>query len=59
MTDFLKTKDAAEFLGIKPVTLYKLTSNRKIPFYRPNGKLMYFAIGDLVAYITRYRNESI
>jgi len=54
MDEYLKAKEACEFLGIKLPTLYQKTRNREIPFFKPNGKIMYFSKHDLEAYITRH-----
>lgn len=59
MDNFLTTKQACEFLGIKLPTLYQKTRNREIPFYKPNGKLMYFDKNDLQEYIIRHKFERI
>ncbi len=59
MQEFITSKEACEFLGIKPPTLYKLTSNRAISFYKPNGKMMYFDKGELEEYITKHHYPSI
>ena len=34
--------EAAKFLDLSPSHLYKLTSERKIPHFKPNGKKIYF-----------------
>lgn len=38
----LKLEAAAEYLGISKSHLYKLTSEKKIKFHKPNGKVVYF-----------------
>ena len=35
-------EEAAKFMGIARSSLYKMTSDQLIPFYRPNGKMIYF-----------------
>ena len=34
--------EAAKYLSISQSTLYKLSYQRKIPSYKPSGKLLYF-----------------
>ena len=58
-SEFLTTKQACDFLGIRPPTLYKLTRNREISFYKPNGKLMYFDRNELCQFVTRHRYPAI
>ena len=53
----LSVEEAAEFLNMKPSYLYKLTSDKKITFFKPLGKLIYFKRSDLEAFLLR--NESI
>ena len=38
----LNLNEASLYLGMSQSFLYKLTSNNKIPHYKPNGKLIYF-----------------
>lgn len=48
--DMLNSDEAAEYLGVGKSNLYKLTSNREIPFYKPGGKACYFKREDLDNY---------
>lgn len=48
---FLTRKEAAEYLGISSSAMGNICFNRKVRYYRPNGKDTYFAIADLDAYI--------
>ena len=40
---FVDVKTASQIIGVKPKTLYSWTSQRKIPHYRANGKLLFNA----------------
>ncbi len=51
--------EASEYLGISKSTLYKLTSQRKIPFHKPNGKLIYFQKSDLDNWALKNRNKPL
>lgn len=46
--EILTTSEAATYLGFKIGYLYKLTSENKIPFYKPNGGCIYFCKQELV-----------
>ncbi len=46
--EILTTSEAAMYLGFKIGYLYKLTSESKIPFYKPNGGCIYFCKQELV-----------
>ena len=51
-------QQAADFLGLKLNYLYNLVYNKKIPVYKPNGKILYFRESDLVAYAFRGRQAA-
>lgn len=38
----LSTTEACQYMGIAESYLYKLTSGKKIPHYKPNGRMIYF-----------------
>lgn len=40
--DVLTSEEVATYLGISKSYLYKLTSTRKIPHFKPFGKMCYF-----------------
>lgn len=48
--ELMNFKAAAEFLGIAEATLYKFTSERRIPHYK-RGKKLYFFRSELEAWI--------
>ena len=41
-SDLFNFVQTAQYLSISQSHLYKLTSNRKIPFHKPSGKYLYF-----------------
>ena len=47
--EVLTLQEAAQYMGIARSSLYKMTSNQTIPFYRPNGKLIFFEKDDITA----------
>ena len=56
--DLMTTTEAARYLGLKQSYLYKLMMRRAIPYYKPGGKLCFFAKADLDAWLTRVRVKS-
>ena len=40
--DVLTLEEAAKFMGIARSSLYKMTHEQTIPFYKPNGKMIFF-----------------
>lgn len=49
---YLTAKEAAAFLRIAMPTLYRLTAEKAIPFYKPIKKL-YFKKAELIEYINK------
>ena len=45
--DVLTLEEAAKFMGIARSSLYKMTHEQTIPFYKPNGKMIFFEKSDL------------
>jgi len=54
----LNLKEAAEYLNLSKTCLYHLTSARKIPFYKPNNKKIYFLKEDLRAWLLQRKISS-
>jgi excisionase family DNA binding protein len=55
----LNTEEAASFLGMTVDGLRGLTSKKLIPFYKPNGKNIYFDVDELVAWQKKNHFEPI
>ena len=53
--EVLSVEEASRFMDIARSSLYKMTSDRSIPFYRPNGKMIYFEKADILAWIRKNR----
>ena len=51
----LTLKEAAEFLDFSRSYLYRLTSQGRIPCYKPEGKRVYFDRAELVDWLKRNR----
>ena len=51
----LTIDDAAVLTGLSKSHLYKLTCSKQIPFYRPNGKLVYFDRQELEGWLKQNR----
>lgn len=49
--------EAAKYLSISQSTLYKLSYQRKIPSYKPSGKLLYFFKHELDEWIVKNGKE--
>ena len=51
----LTIDDAALLTNMSKSTIYKLTCSRQVPFYRPNGKLVYFDRQELESWLKQNR----
>ncbi len=49
--EVLTLEEAAIFLGMTKSAMYKMTHKQVIPFYRPNGKMVYFEKSELLAWL--------
>ena len=56
--DVLTLEEASLFLGLSRSALYKMTHNNVIPFFRPNGKMIYFEKAELLEWIRAHRVAS-
>ncbi|MGI8655423.1 MAG: helix-turn-helix domain-containing protein [Pyrinomonadaceae bacterium] len=39
--DFVGVKEIAKFLNLKPRSIYEKVAQKKIPFHKPTGKLLF------------------
>ena len=56
--EIISFTEACEYLDLSPSYLYKLTANRKVPFYIPNGKKLYFKREELDKWLTRNKVDT-
>lgn len=56
--NILSVREACEYMDISESFMYKLTHGKLLPYYRPNGKKIYFQKNDLEAWMTRNRQSS-
>jgi excisionase family DNA binding protein len=57
--EVLTLSESALYAGISKSYLYKLTSKRLIPFYRPETKLIFFKRTELDAWLLNKRSPSL
>ena len=57
--ELLTTTEAAAYLNISVSYLYKLTSQRLVAHFKPNGKKLVFRKEDLNKYLLRNRVSSL
>lgn len=56
--EVLTTSEASVYLGVSESYIYKLTSSKQIPHYKPNGKLVYFNRKELCEWAMRNRIQT-
>ena len=49
--EVLNLEEASMFLGISKSSLYKLTHNQTIPYFKPNNKMVYFEKTELLKWL--------
>lgn len=55
----LSFDEACKYCAISKSKMYKHTSSNNIPFYKPEGKLIFFKKEDLDSWLLRNRQSSI
>lgn len=58
LKNVLNFNEASTYLELSHSHLYKLTSAGNIPFYKPNGKKIYFNRAELDAWLLRNRSTT-
>ncbi len=58
MKDILNIDELQEYTGYQKSYLYKLTSSREIPFYKPSGKRLFFRKPEIDEWLLRNRNTT-
>lgn len=56
--EFLSIDECAEFTGLKKSTLYRLTHERRIPFFKPGGNRVFFKREDVIKWLKSNRISS-
>lgn len=54
----LTFEEGCQYTGLSKSWMYKLTSTGKIPFYKPEGRKIYFKKSDLEDWMLRNRQSS-
>lgn len=54
----LNMDEVSQYTGLSKLYLYKLTSKNKIPFYKPNGKIIRFKKDEIDQWLLRNRNST-
>jgi excisionase family DNA binding protein len=49
---YLTVKETAEYMGMAQQGIWKLCHEKRIRYYKPNGKRVFIALSDIEDYIT-------
>lgn len=55
----LNIEDVSVLTGLSKSTVYKMTSNHEIPYYKPNGKQVFFDRAEVEAWMKQNRVGSV
>ncbi|WP_368211523.1 helix-turn-helix domain-containing protein [Aeromonas sp. s10] len=53
--EVLSAEECAELLGVSVGYVYRQTSEKRLPFYKPNGKKIYFKRDELLDWLLSHR----
>lgn len=51
--EILTLREVEKYTGLSRSTIYKMTHEKRIPFYKPTGKLIYFKRLEVEAWMLR------
>ena len=57
--EVLNLEEAATFLGIAKSTLYKMTHENHLPYFKPSGKLIFFEKKALLDWVRGAKSKSV
>ena len=57
--NILTVDDLIDYTGYSQKQIYKLTSTRAIPHYKPNGRKLFFKRNEVDAWITKGRVKTM
>lgn len=57
--EFLSVEDVCTYLDISSSAVYKLSHNKTLPRYCPNGKKIYFRKSDIDAWVLNHKILSV
>ena len=57
--EVLNLPEASIYLDLSPSYIYKLTCKNEIPFFKPNGKKLYFNRLELNEWLLQNKSESV
>ena len=56
--EMLNVQELSDYIGMSTSSIYKLVYNNIIPFYKPNGKILYFDREEINAWLRQNKSQS-
>lgn len=56
--EMLNVQELADYIGMSSSSIYKLVYNNIIPFYKPNGKILYFDREEINHWLRQNKSQS-
>lgn len=57
--EMLNVQELSEYIGMSTSSIYKLVYNNIIPFYKPNGKILYFDREEINTWLRQNKSQSV
>lgn len=57
-SDLITVEQFASIFSVAPATVYAWVHQKRIPFYKPNARMLRFKRSEIEAYMTRNRSAS-
>lgn len=54
---FLTLEELSQYIGVSKHTLYMWNSKNKIPYYKPDGKIIFYKLEDVDSYVLDPKNR--
>lgn len=57
--EMLNVQELSDYIGMSTSSIYKLVYNNVIPFYKPNGKILYFDREEINTWLHQNKSQSV
>lgn len=56
--EMINVQELSDYIGMSTSSIYKLVYNNIIPFYKPNGKILYFDREEINTWLRQNKSQS-
>lgn len=57
--EMINVQELSDYIGMSTSSIYKLVYNNIIPFYKPNGKILYFDREEINTWLRQNKSQSV